>query len=532
MLAEAKREAERIVKEARERQEQLVSQQEVTRQAERAAEDIIEDARAREREIRLGAEDYADEILNTLEVNLSKFIAAVQRGRERLQGRDEPAEVGLSGLEVIDLARRFGDRVALDGVQLRRRAGSDVRFRRPQRGRQDDDDADHPRRPRRRQRRGPLARRAGRRRRPARASATCRRSAACTRRCGCAPSSSTSPRCTASSGPEHAADRWIERLGLTERAEDRVEELSLGNQQRVQLAAALVHEPELLVLDEPFSGLDPVGVDVLSGVLSEYAATGVPVVFSSHQLELVERICEAVAIIKDGRLVASGTRRGAARGGDGRRARARRRRAGVRRSRRPRARSRPEGDDLRGRRPRRDPRRRPRRRARHVLRFRAARRWPTCSARPSSERVIRLVARREFTERVRERSFMISTGITLGIVVLVLVLPSLLGLRRPDDVHRRRRRRRRAARWPSRRSRWPTSSTSSSRCTTAARPGRDARRRRDPGRQAARRHARQPPAGRQPAARRRRPPAAEGRSRPSRSTPTATPRPAWRSSRS
>ena len=66
-----------------------------------------------------------------------------------------------------------------------------------------------------------------------------------------------------------------------------------------------MHDPELLVLDEPFSGLDPVGVDVLSGVLREYAATGVPVVFSSHQLELVERLCEAVAI-KDGRLVASG----------------------------------------------------------------------------------------------------------------------------------------------------------------------------------------------------------------------------------
>ena len=67
-----------------------------------------------------------------------------------------------------------------------------------------------------------------------------------------------------------------------------------------------MHDPELLVLDEPFSGLDPVGVDVLSGVLREYAATGVPVVFSSHQLELVERLCEAVAIVKDGRLVASG----------------------------------------------------------------------------------------------------------------------------------------------------------------------------------------------------------------------------------
>jgi ABC-2 type transport system ATP-binding protein len=103
-----------------------------------------------------------------------------------------------------------------------------------------------------------------------------------------------------------SADRWIERLGLTERAGDRVEQLSLGNQQRVQLAAALVHDPQLLVLDEPFSGLDPVGVDVLSGVLGDYAAGGVPVVFSSHQLELVERLCEAVAIVKDGRLVASG----------------------------------------------------------------------------------------------------------------------------------------------------------------------------------------------------------------------------------
>ena len=95
MLAEAKREAERIVKEARERQERLVSEEEITKQAERAAEDIIEDARAREREIRLGAEDYADEILNTLEVNLSKFIAAVQRGRDRLAGKDEPAEVSV-----------------------------------------------------------------------------------------------------------------------------------------------------------------------------------------------------------------------------------------------------------------------------------------------------------------------------------------------------------------------------------------------------------------------------------------------------
>jgi ABC-2 type transport system ATP-binding protein len=104
-----------------------------------------------------------------------------------------------------------------------------------------------------------------------------------------------------------AAGHWIERLGVAERADDRVEQLSLGNQQRVQLAAALVHDPEVLVLDEPFSGLDPVGVDVLAEVLAGRAADGIPVIFSSHQLELVERLCEAVAIINRGRLVASGS---------------------------------------------------------------------------------------------------------------------------------------------------------------------------------------------------------------------------------
>ena len=95
MLAEAKREAERIIKEARDEQLRLISEEEVVKQAERQAEEIIEDARDTERQIRLGAEDYADEILNTLEVNLQKFTAAVQRGRDRLAGREqEPAEVG------------------------------------------------------------------------------------------------------------------------------------------------------------------------------------------------------------------------------------------------------------------------------------------------------------------------------------------------------------------------------------------------------------------------------------------------------
>jgi ABC-2 type transport system ATP-binding protein len=103
-----------------------------------------------------------------------------------------------------------------------------------------------------------------------------------------------------------AADEWLERLGLGDRARSPVEQLSQGNQQRVQLAVALVHRPDLLVLDEPFAGLDPIVCDLLTEVLREQAAHGVPVLFSSHQLELVEHICEAVAIIDHGRLVACG----------------------------------------------------------------------------------------------------------------------------------------------------------------------------------------------------------------------------------
>jgi ABC-2 type transport system ATP-binding protein len=104
-----------------------------------------------------------------------------------------------------------------------------------------------------------------------------------------------------------AAEDWIGRLGLRARRADEVQKLSLGNQQRVQLAAALVHDPEVLVLDEPFSGLDPVAVDVMSQVLKQKSAAGIPVVFSSHQLDLVERLCDRVGIVDKGRLVACGT---------------------------------------------------------------------------------------------------------------------------------------------------------------------------------------------------------------------------------
>jgi ABC-2 type transport system ATP-binding protein len=104
-----------------------------------------------------------------------------------------------------------------------------------------------------------------------------------------------------------AAALWMERLEIASRRDAKVEHLSHGNQQRVQLAAALVHEPELLVLDEPLSGLDPTGIDAIGRVLVDQARAGCCVLFSSHQLDLVEELCDRVTIIDHGRLVISGT---------------------------------------------------------------------------------------------------------------------------------------------------------------------------------------------------------------------------------
>ncbi len=108
-------------------------------------------------------------------------------------------------------------------------------------------------------------------------------------------------------GAAAATKLWLERLDVADRASSKVETLSHGNQQRVQLAAALVHDPEVLVLDEPLAGLDPTGIDVIGQVLVEQARAGRCVLFSSHQLDQVEDLCESVAIIDHGRLVVSGT---------------------------------------------------------------------------------------------------------------------------------------------------------------------------------------------------------------------------------
>ncbi len=99
----------------------------------------------------------------------------------------------------------------------------------------------------------------------------------------------------------------LERLGLAERAAAKLETLSLGNQQRVQVIAAVMADPIALVLDEPFSGLDPTAVDDMVALLREHAARGVPLLFSSHQLDLVERLCDRVVVLTRGRVVADGT---------------------------------------------------------------------------------------------------------------------------------------------------------------------------------------------------------------------------------
>src|SRR5699024_4811033 len=102
------------------------------------------------------------------------------------------------------------------------------------------------------------------------------------------------------------AMRLLERFGLGGRAEDKLETLSLGNQQRVQIAVALLHSPTALILDEPFSGLDPIAVDAMVELLRERVAAGVPVLFSSHQLDLVDELCDSLVVLAGGQVMAAG----------------------------------------------------------------------------------------------------------------------------------------------------------------------------------------------------------------------------------
>ena len=102
---------------------------------------------------------------------------------------------------------------------------------------------------------------------------------------------------------------WCERLQITEAIDKKTEELSKGMQQKIQFIAALLHEPELIIMDEPFSGLDPVNAELLMSTLVELRAQGKAVLFSTHRMDQVEKLCDAIALIYQGKLVLSGSMR-------------------------------------------------------------------------------------------------------------------------------------------------------------------------------------------------------------------------------
>jgi len=111
----------------------------------------------------------------------------------------------------------------------------------------------------------------------------------------------------ARSEARNRAGAWLERMGLADRAMQPVEGLSKGMQQKVQFIATVLHEPDLLILDEPFSGLDPVNANVLKDIILEYHRKGHTIIFSTHQMDTVEKLCDHICLINKGRVLLEGT---------------------------------------------------------------------------------------------------------------------------------------------------------------------------------------------------------------------------------
>ena len=103
-----------------------------------------------------------------------------------------------------------------------------------------------------------------------------------------------------------AVDYWLGRLGMTEYRNKRLDTLSKGNQQKIQLITALAHDPDIIILDEPFSGLDPVNAILLKNVVKEQISKGKIVLFSSHQMSYIEEFCDSIAILNNGRVAVQG----------------------------------------------------------------------------------------------------------------------------------------------------------------------------------------------------------------------------------
>src|SRR5699024_9460795 len=105
-------------------------------------------------------------------------------------------------------------------------------------------------------------------------------------------------------------EAWLKRLQVPEYMDKKIEELSKGNQQKIQFISAVIHRPKLLILDEPFSGLDPINVEILKKAVSDINRQGTSIVFSSHQMSHVEELCENLCILHKGKAVVQGSLRG------------------------------------------------------------------------------------------------------------------------------------------------------------------------------------------------------------------------------
>jgi ABC-2 type transport system ATP-binding protein len=108
-------------------------------------------------------------------------------------------------------------------------------------------------------------------------------------------------------GAEAALDRWLGKVKLTEWKRKKSSELSKGMQQKIQFIAAVMHDPDLLILDEPFSGLDPVNVELLKDLVLELKSAGKTIIFSTHQMEVAERICDDICLVNRSRKILSGS---------------------------------------------------------------------------------------------------------------------------------------------------------------------------------------------------------------------------------
>ena len=211
-------------------------------------------------------------------------------------------------LVVDSITKRFGDVVALDGASFTAEPGRIFGLLGANGAGQDDLHADRARHPPRRRGHRDLAGAAQHRAAAPHVGLPARGARPLPADDGHRRARASSPRSTACRSAEATGEveDWLERFRIPDYRDRKVQELSKGNQQKIQFIAAILHDPDVLIMDEPFSGLDPVNVQLLKEAFLEMRDRGKALIFSTHQMETVEELCESIAIIDQGRVVVSG----------------------------------------------------------------------------------------------------------------------------------------------------------------------------------------------------------------------------------